>query len=103
MPDYILLQEKVVDFFESQVRRLWVTEVDDGYKSEVGSHEYQVCFPLELTDQGRGDHDDKEVPDPIGRDPDRGAFCPDVKRQNLGNIHPGYTVHGCAKEEHVLS
>jgi hypothetical protein len=26
-----------------------------------------------------------------------------VKRQNLGNIHPGYTVHGCAKEEHVLS
>jgi hypothetical protein len=43
-----LLDEQVVNFLESQIRSLWVEEVDQRDEGEVGAHEDEVRFPGEL-------------------------------------------------------
>jgi len=59
-------QEDQIDIFEREVRRLWIIEVDDRDEEGQQDHEDQVGTPSDAADQDGGDHDDEEVPQPMG-------------------------------------
>lgn len=93
--------EDQINFLQAQIASLGVIEIDDGNEKEVGDHEDQVRFPLNPIDDHRRDHNNGEVPQPIGADANCGSFGAGFQGQNLGNIDPGNGVDGHAVDEHV--
>ena len=45
-----------VDFFQFEIRRLGIEEVNDGYEDQVGHREDQIGLPLETVDYDRSYH-----------------------------------------------
>lgn len=60
-------QEDQVDILKREVGRLWIVEVDDRDEEGQQYHEDQVGTPSDAADQDGRDHDDEEVPQPVGR------------------------------------
>lgn len=60
--DRIRFQEQPIDFLEAEVGGFGVGEIDQRYKRDVEAHKDQVGLPLEIGDDGRSNHNHKEVP-----------------------------------------
>ncbi|KAK7437201.1 hypothetical protein Landi51_12222 [Colletotrichum acutatum] len=93
--------EELVDIFQSEVARLGIEEADDWHKQEFGNHEDEVGLPLKTIDDDWGDHDDKEVPQPVGVNAYGSTSGSSVERQDLGNNDPWNAVHPHAEYEVV--
>ena len=95
--DNITFVKQPVYFLKRKVRRLRVAEVLDSlarserdnhrlntyherHEREVQAHKDEIALPLQVVKQCRGDHDDEEIPDPVGRDANGGSFRAHMQR-----------------------
>ena len=76
---HAVVGEDVVDLLECQVRGLGVAEVYKRDKGEVQDHEDQVSLPCQSIQDDRRDHDNEEIPQPVGGDTDRNTLGSDVQ------------------------
>lgn len=69
--------------------RLGVPEVQDGQEEGVQRGEEQVSSPANRVDQDGRDHDDEEVPDPVGHGRGGVGLRAGLERVDLGRVQPG--------------
>lgn len=81
--------------------RLGVPEVQDGQEQGVQSGEEQVSSPADRVDQDGRDHDDEEVPGPVGHGRGGVGLRAGLEGVDLGRVQPGEGQPGGTEEGNV--
>lgn len=96
-----ILEENAINVLETDVGGLRVEKVDDWHETEGQCHEDEVRLPAQSVDQDRRDHDDEEVPGPVGGDGDGGAARAGLQWQDFRSVDPGDHVDRASEDDHV--
>lgn len=100
----VTLGEDEINLLEGAARGLGVEEVDDGEEDGVHGGEEGVGAPTVGTgsvNHDGSDHDDEEVPEPVGDGGGSVGLCAGLERVDLGGVQPGERQPGSTEEGDV--
>lgn len=100
----VTLGEDEINLLEGATRGLGVEEVDDGEEDGVHASEEGVGAPTVGTgsvNHDGSDHDDEEVPEPVGDGGGSVSLCAGLERVDLSGVQPGERQPGSTEEGDV--